>query len=634
MFYFGGNPFLCDCNLEWLQTINNEENFSLYPVVNDLESIYCRLMFSKEDAFVPLVEAKSTDFLCPYTAHCFALCHCCDFDACDCEMTCPDNCTCYHDQSWATNIVECASAGFWEPPTAIPMDATEVYLPGNRFEILGSHSFIGRKNLKVLFLNNSNIESILNYTFYGLRQLGQLHLENNNIRRLEGHEFLSLRGLRELYLHRNLLDYIEYEAFSHLESLEVLTLDNNRLYSYPGHFSLANSPYLVEISLGANPWSCDCEHVTQFRSWLSDNEAKVVDSSKLACYLNDTNTIGQYILEQSDCSSLTTTLLRDLQSSTESWRIIDHYLPTIIIGVSVLIVISVTLIVFVYYRSELQVWIFSRWGRRLCHACPVSDGEHEKMYDAYVSYSVKDEHFVTQVLSSELEHGEPSYRVCLHYADLPQASFVADTICEATHNSRRTIIVLSNNYILHEWSRYDVRSALHDILKSRGRAVILVLGDVNNRDLDPDLRHYMKTNTTIHWSDRLFWDKLRFYLPTVSPSLCSSGSGSGRSSVPVHYTSNYCHPIYEVPRYPGLSGVSNTLGHYSSANGNGATLASSGHMGLANGHGHTLHHGQLVSGHLGQHVVHHNGHNGLNGQHINNIYESNTLDSQLTAKIY
>lgn len=72
-------------------------------------------------------------------------------------------------------------------------------------------------------------------------------------------------GLRELYLHRNLLDYIEYEAFSHLESLEVLTLDNNRLFNYPGHFSLVNSPYLVEISLGANPWSCDCEHVTQFR---------------------------------------------------------------------------------------------------------------------------------------------------------------------------------------------------------------------------------------------------------------------------------------------------------------------------------------------------------------------------------
>ena len=42
--------------------------------------------------------------------------------------------------------------------------------------------------------------------------------------------------------------------------------------------------------------------------------------------------------------------------------------------------------------------------------------------------------------------------------------------------------------IVHEWS------ALHDVLKSRGQAVIFVLGDVNNRDLDPDLRHY-KTYT-------------------------------------------------------------------------------------------------------------------------------------------
>ena len=52
-------------------------------------------------------------------------------------MTCPDNCSCYHDQSWSVNIVECDTRGFTQPPPAIPMDATEVYLPGNRFEILG-----------------------------------------------------------------------------------------------------------------------------------------------------------------------------------------------------------------------------------------------------------------------------------------------------------------------------------------------------------------------------------------------------------------------------------------------------------------------------------------------------------------
>ena len=72
-------------------------------------------------------------------------------------------------------------------------------------------------------------------------------------------------GLRELYLHKNKINYIEYETFSHLESLEILTLDNNRLYNYPGHFSLRHSPYLIEISLSNNSWSCQCDHVTNFR---------------------------------------------------------------------------------------------------------------------------------------------------------------------------------------------------------------------------------------------------------------------------------------------------------------------------------------------------------------------------------
>merc|ERR1711978_557847 len=55
-FYFGGNPFLCDCNLEWLKTINKEENAMLYPRVNDLESISSRL---KEMSIVWMLSSSS-----------------------------------------------------------------------------------------------------------------------------------------------------------------------------------------------------------------------------------------------------------------------------------------------------------------------------------------------------------------------------------------------------------------------------------------------------------------------------------------------------------------------------------------------------------------------------------------------
>jgi len=534
-FYFGGNPFLCDCNLEWLKTINKEENGGMYPRVNDLESIYCRLMYSKENPYIPLVEARSTDFLCSYETHCFSLCHCCDFDACDCEMTCPDNCTCYHDQSWSTNIVECSSSGFSEPPNAIPMDATAVYLHGNNFGVLGSHAFIGRKNLDVLYLNNSNIDAVLNHTFYGLTGLSRLHLENNNIQRLEGHEFLSLKGLKELLLHDNLLNFIEFSTFDQLASLEVLTLENNRLFSFPGHFNLRANQYLVEMSLSGNPWSCGCQVVEDFRRWLTNNQARVIDTTKVACYLNDSNLIGKYIMEETDCSALAQRM-----PVSESSRVLTDNLPVIIVSLSIFIVVLVSISVLLYYRSELRVWVFAQWGVRLCHVSPSCDQDMEKMYDAYISYSIKDESFVCQVLGPELEHGEPSYRLCLHYRDLPHNAYVADSITEAVTSSKRSIIILSNNFVVHEWTRYDVRSALHEVLKSRGKSIILVLGDIPYRDLDPDLRLYLKRNTTIHWSDRLFWDKLRFHLPPAPPA---------RAVLQASLPAGYCQAIYEVPQF-------------------------------------------------------------------------------------
>jgi hypothetical protein len=39
------------------------------------------------------------------------------------------------------------------------MDATDVYLDGNNLPQLSQHAFIGKKNLKTLLLNNSQVNS-------------------------------------------------------------------------------------------------------------------------------------------------------------------------------------------------------------------------------------------------------------------------------------------------------------------------------------------------------------------------------------------------------------------------------------------------------------------------------------------
>lgn len=200
----------------------------------DLETIYCKLLYNRDRAFISLIDAEPVHFLCAYKTHCFALCHCCDFDACDCEMTCPNNCTCFHDQSWSTNVVECSAAGYGEMPTNIPMDTTELYIDGNNLGELSGHSFIGRKNLRILYANHSNIQIIYNTTFYGLKKLTYLHLENNKILRFLGHEFEFLENLREIHLQNNRISFIDNRTFIGLRKLEVLRLDNNKLLHFEG----------------------------------------------------------------------------------------------------------------------------------------------------------------------------------------------------------------------------------------------------------------------------------------------------------------------------------------------------------------------------------------------------------------
>ncbi|CAH1173852.1 unnamed protein product [Phaedon cochleariae] len=536
-FYIGGNPFQCDCSMEWLQRINKLDHLRQHPRVMDLDSIYCKLLYNRETNYLPLIEADSSQFLCTYKTHCFALCHCCEFDACDCEMTCPANCTCYHDQLWSANVVECSAVGYSEMPNRIPMDATEVYLDGNNFGELSSHAFIGRKNLKVLFANNSNIAAIYNHTFTGLKRLAILHLETNHLRELLGFEFSVLEYLKELYLQDNVIQFIDNRTFVELKQLEVLRLDGNRLYSFEVWQFISN-PYLVEIGLSNNQWSCDCEYVAKFKLWLRVNHEKVVDSNKITCmYNNVTKALGPFMndLDNSSCVDVNADRNRAIVES----QVMNDYLPLLLVTLCVFIASVVIVCGAFYYRRELRVWIYSRCGLRMCYKTTAFEEQQDKdrLFDAYVSYSVKDEAFVSQILAPGLESGDPGYRLCLHYRDFNVSAYVADTIIEAVESSRRTIIVLSRNFLHNEWCRFEFKSALHEVLKDRRRRLIfIVTGDLPQRDLDPDLRLYLKTNTVIEWGDRQFWQKLQFAMPDVRRSCVHQ-----RSSVNIYATATPSH---------------------------------------------------------------------------------------------
>ncbi|KAH8296499.1 hypothetical protein KR054_007078 [Drosophila jambulina] len=508
-FYIGGNPFTCDCNIDWLQKINNVNHITSrqYPRIMDLETIYCKLLNNRERAYIPLIEAEPKHFLCTYKTHCFAVCHCCEFDACDCEMTCPTNCTCFHDQTWSTNIVECSGAGYSEMPRRVPMDTTELYIDGNNFVELAGHSFLGRKNLAVLYANNSNVAHIYNTTFSGLKRLLILHLEDNHIVSLEGNEFHNLENLRELYLQSNRIASIANGSFQMLRKLEVLRLDGNRLMHFEV-WQLSANPYLVEISLADNQWSCECGYLARFRNYLAQSSEKIVDAPRVSCIYNNATSV----LREKNGTKCT---LRDGVAHYMHTNEIEGLLPLLLVATCAFVAFFGLIFGLFCYRHELKMWAHSSSClMNFCYKTPrfVDQLDKERPNDAYFAYSLQDEHFVNQILAQTLEN-DIGYRLCLHYRDVNTNAYITDALIEAAESAKQFVLVLSKNFLYNEWSRFEYKSALHELVKRRKRVVFILYGDLPQRDIDMDMGHYLRTSTCIEWDDKKFWQKLRLALP-------------------------------------------------------------------------------------------------------------------------
>lgn len=545
-FYIGGNPFVCDCNIEWLQKINQQKSRQ-YPVIMDLDKIYCKLLYNRDHSYIPLLNAETENFLCEYKTHCFALCHCCEFDACDCEMTCPNNCTCFHDQSWSTNIVDCSATGSTVLPAAIPMDTTELYLDGNSFSELSGHTFIGRKNLKILYANSSNINVVYNTTFIGLKRLRVLHLEDNSIQAFHGNEFASLDNLMELYLQNNVISYIEKNTFAKLKKLQILRLDNNQLVNFEiWQFQL--NPYIVELTLSQNLWTCECSYLTQFVGFVNMNAEKITDNSEISCLLkgNNGNTTKVSLKEK----NLTKCVLKNNFSNNFSTIIpnesYENFIPLLLVATCTFVGFFGLIIGMFCYRNELRLWTHSNCffvnfcyktndlvsGRHHGHGGHMAENggmgvnnlNKKYFYDAYVTYSLQDEHFINQILIGQMEQSF-GYQLLMHYRDFNLNTYVIDTIVEAMELSKTTIVMLTKNFLYNEWSRFEFKSALHEIAKRRKKLVFIVYGDVPKADIDQDLQLLMRSNLCIDWHDKKFWNKLRLALPAVR-KINNGGTGT------------------------------------------------------------------------------------------------------------
>ena len=486
----GGNPLLCDCSMEWLLSDSTD--------IIDRHQLICDVTDSRKSDSLPLTSMTRSMFLCQYETHCFALCHCCEYDACDCEMACPEGCSCFHDHLWSVNKVECSKQNHSEIPQPMPMDATDVFLDGNTIVSLGNHVLIGRKFMRRLYLNSSNIDAVDNKTFNGLSGLRELHLQYNRIHTLVGYEFEDLPSLRLLHLHHNRIAWLNASAFQPLQQLKELTLHHNLLTELD-LWPFSSNRALSLLTLSENHWSCRCSHVNQLRDWLRAAEDRVLDVTAVACYDPVTSTVGVPLLDGApeECQLLTATVLSSGGNVYVSLSLFA------VLSASVLLLLTACVFLF---RRQIRYLLVTELNLSLGEA---DDGEGS-LFDVFVSHGSKDAQLACRLVS-ELETAHPPYRCCVLHRDVPPEPAA---IRRAAAASRRVLLVITQNFLDNEWCHFGFKSAHTETAVSGRRRLVLVCdGTFSDADIDQEMSLLLRTHPVVRWGQKRFWRALRCRLP-------------------------------------------------------------------------------------------------------------------------
>ncbi|KAJ8705130.1 hypothetical protein PYW08_012450 [Mythimna loreyi] len=299
-------------------------------------------------------------------------------------------------------------------------------------------------------------------------------------------------------------------------SLDVQAIDfsHNNLTDIPMDFLQAN----ISLYLSNNPFQCDCWN-SEDLSYLKTRR-NVLDLDSIKC--------GEKLLVSMEPSDL-----------CNNWRA-----AAVASGTFVVLVLIVIIIAMVIYKNSHTIIAFII-NRGLCPCCFVEDlDDINKEYDVFVSYAHKDRKYL-DTLMPKLEN-DFGLKTCVHYRDWFVGDFIPDQINRSVEKSRKTIIILSNNFLDSAYANMEFRAAHNLALKEgKSRIILILLEDVANHEkLSEDLKTHMKMNTFLKWEDSRFNEKLQRAMPLrnnkkfVFPGVFKEASEKTvRSGLDVHLNS-------------------------------------------------------------------------------------------------
>ncbi|KAL3869470.1 hypothetical protein ACJMK2_042148 [Sinanodonta woodiana] len=159
------------------------------------------------------------------------------------------------------------------------------------------------------------------------------------------------------------------------------------------------------------------------------------------------------------------------------------------------------------------------------------EDDDEVQWDAFVSYDAneQDDQFVRHTLYPQLER-EMAFRVNINNLDSEESKSNIYNNLSSIQNSRRTIMVISKQYILREFTKFRNFYVRQEILQQKHRVIPIFMENISNLRplIDRDLKTILNSVPYLQWhrdgtpqETRKFWERLKLCMPKLQKSTCS-----------------------------------------------------------------------------------------------------------------
>ncbi|XP_060073971.1 toll-like receptor 7 [Ylistrum balloti] len=474
-----GNPLICTCVMNWLANpyVTVEGN-TLHT--HDYNVDTCEVF--PKGYNVSLRKVSKEDYLCRV------------------ETGCDTNCECFSRERYGP-IVTMQCSGLDQPPATIPLSTVDLFMDGNKFNIL-SATFGGTNSLLVetFYLNISGVSEITTDVFVNLKLLKILDLSNNRIADLLPLTFQYQSELRYLNLSNNFLTTLVHDTFKGLSELRSLDLTNNEFQTMDALSTTELSRFqnAFYVLLGKNPYSCDCSN-TNFRQWLTAYSNRVHDKKDIRCD-GDGREMKLVSQEQFKCLGL--------ESTSGGGR--SSVIIAAIVTVVILVVLGAAMF---YYKRDLLAVLYTK----LHFGCLRPEADDSKQSDAFIVYNTNDSkcnEWVRLMFMQKLGRKRNYKFVFPDRVQLLQSVHVADNDSQQPYDCKCAVFVVSYSFMNSNWAADCFRKAWsYSKENKKFRVILVIFGDIDNGSLLPEMNQMLRKGEYITARSRAVWDRLIYELP-------------------------------------------------------------------------------------------------------------------------